>query len=144
MFYSTFNFRMSLYLHSKEWKQLVFFFLLCSTFISVHLRSKACLCCRWTMNEFDNPGLQCSHFKAGQTLTFDTKVFFAVGVTNYRVNVSRAIFVTSSAAVAKGEFVYLRESPAASHGTAAFDTLGLLHRYCSSVYCICCDSVGGE
>lgn len=59
------------------------------------------------MNEFDNPGLQCSHFKAGQTLTFDTKVFFAVGVTNYRVNVSRAIFVTSSAAVAKGEFVYL-------------------------------------
>lgn len=98
---------MSLYLHSKGWKQLVFFFLLCSTFISVHLRSKACLCCRWTMNEFDNPGLQCSHFKAGQTLTFDTKVFFAVGVTNYRVNVSRAIFVTSSAAVAKGEFVYL-------------------------------------
>lgn len=57
------------------------------------------------MNEWT--GLQCSHFKPGEMLTFDTKVFFAVGVTNYRVNVSRAIFVTSNVAVAKGEFVYL-------------------------------------
>lgn len=40
-------------------------------------------------------------------LTFDTKVYFAVGVTNYRIYGSRVVFVTSSAAVAKGEFVYL-------------------------------------